>query len=258
VDPHVGHGCEPVDELGVQVVEIAEGSAEEEVLADVAEWPLDLTLGFGPVRPAGFRMKAVMPGEVEQRAVVNDAALRRFADDRGLHPVVEDFLWHAADIGEGGDVAAQHRLQVLMQDEARPQPAARAEYQQEQPDDPRHCRFVGEHHLELGEVDLRLATRRGLETHLEWRRRRRPDHAQEVGHRGIAAVVAESADLPQQTPAAQLRIGRDPLLQVRLMRIEAAHLRRPRPVDRRLQAAGDVAANGLRILARLTGDRSNG
>ncbi len=155
--PHVGDGFEPVGELGVQIVEIAEGAAEEEVLADVAERPLDLALGLGPVGPAGFRVKAVMAGEVEQRAVVDDAALRRFADHGGLHAVVEDLPRHAADGREGGDVAAQHRLQVLMQDEAGPEPAARAEHQREQPDDPRHRRLVGEHDLELGEVDLRLA-----------------------------------------------------------------------------------------------------
>ena len=126
VNAHVGHGGEPVGELGVQVVEIAERPAEEEVLADVAERPLHLALGLRPVGPAGFRVKVVMAGEVEQRAVVDDAAFRRLADDGGLHPVVEDLLRHAAEVGERRDVAAQDRLQVLMQDEARPQPAAGA------------------------------------------------------------------------------------------------------------------------------------
>src|SRR5512144_854774 len=92
-----------------------------------------------------------------------------------LHPVVEDLLRHAAEVGERCDVAAQDRLQVLMQDEARPQPAAEALDQRKQPDDPRYRRFVGEDHLELGEVDLRLATWRGLETDLERRARGRPD-----------------------------------------------------------------------------------
>ena len=126
MNAHVGHGGEPVGELGVQVVEVAERPAEEEVLADVAERPLHLALGLRPVGPAGFRVKAVMAGEVEQRAVVDDAAFRRLADDGGLHPVVEDLRRHAAEVGERRDVAAQDRLQVLMQDEARPQPAARS------------------------------------------------------------------------------------------------------------------------------------
>ena len=76
VNAKVGHRAEPVGELSVEVVEIAERPAEEEVLADVAERPLDLALGLGPVGPAGFRVEAVMAGEVEQRAVVDDVGLR--------------------------------------------------------------------------------------------------------------------------------------------------------------------------------------
>ena len=37
----IGDRIEPVDELGVEIVEVAEAAAEEEVLADVAERPLD-------------------------------------------------------------------------------------------------------------------------------------------------------------------------------------------------------------------------
>ena len=44
VQPDIGDRRKPVVELGVEIVEIAEGAAEEEVLADVAEWPLDLAL----------------------------------------------------------------------------------------------------------------------------------------------------------------------------------------------------------------------
>jgi hypothetical protein len=64
-------------QLPVQVLEIAEGARQEEVLADVAEGPLDLALGFGPVRPAGFGMEAEVPGQIDERAVVDNAARRR-------------------------------------------------------------------------------------------------------------------------------------------------------------------------------------
>ena len=63
VHARVGHRAEPMGELGVQVVEIAERAGEEEVLADIAERPLDLTLGLGPVGAAGLRVEAVMPGQ---------------------------------------------------------------------------------------------------------------------------------------------------------------------------------------------------
>ena len=57
----IGNGVEPVDELDVEVVEIAEAAADKEVLADIAERPLDFPLGFRPIGVAGTRLKAVMP-----------------------------------------------------------------------------------------------------------------------------------------------------------------------------------------------------
>ena len=54
----VGDSCEPVIQLGVEIVEIAEAAREEEVLPDVAERTLDLALGLGAVRPARPRMEA--------------------------------------------------------------------------------------------------------------------------------------------------------------------------------------------------------
>ena len=74
VHPRIGDRIEPMPQLGVEIVEIAERAGEEEVLADIPERPLDLALGLGPVGAAGLRLEAVMPGEVDQRAVVDDAA----------------------------------------------------------------------------------------------------------------------------------------------------------------------------------------
>ena len=71
-------------------------------------------------------------------------ALAILADHRRLHPVVEDLDRHAADGLEGQHVAAQQRLQVLMQDEAGEDIAGVAEHQREQPDDPGHARLIGE------------------------------------------------------------------------------------------------------------------
>jgi hypothetical protein len=71
----IGDRGEPVGELPVQVVEIAEAAGEEEVLADVAERPLEFTLGLGPVRSTGSGMEPMMAGEVDERAVVPAAML---------------------------------------------------------------------------------------------------------------------------------------------------------------------------------------
>jgi hypothetical protein len=52
VDAGIGDRVEPVPELKVEIIEIAEGAAEEEVLADVAERPLRELSGIlcaGPV-----------------------------------------------------------------------------------------------------------------------------------------------------------------------------------------------------------------
>jgi hypothetical protein len=48
MDAGVGDGVEPGAQLSVEILEISEGAAEEEVLADVAEGPLDFTFGLGP------------------------------------------------------------------------------------------------------------------------------------------------------------------------------------------------------------------
>ena len=76
-----------------------------------------------------------MLGEREQRAVVDDVALAILAGHRRLHAVVEDLDRHAADRLEGRHVAAQQRLQVLVQDEAREDVPGMAQHQREQPDD---------------------------------------------------------------------------------------------------------------------------
>jgi hypothetical protein len=66
VDPDVGDGVEPVDQLRVEIFEVAEAATEEEVLSDIAERSLDLALGFGPVRTTGTRLEAIVRGQRQQ------------------------------------------------------------------------------------------------------------------------------------------------------------------------------------------------
>ena len=73
----IGDRVEPMAQLVVQIVEIAEAAAEEEVLADVAERPLDLALRLGPIGPAGARLEAVVPGEVDRARDCRRRARRR-------------------------------------------------------------------------------------------------------------------------------------------------------------------------------------
>ena len=63
VQARIGHQIQPKAQLSIQVVEIAERAGEEEVLADVAIWPLYLSLRFGPIRPAGLGLVAIVSGK---------------------------------------------------------------------------------------------------------------------------------------------------------------------------------------------------
>jgi hypothetical protein len=59
-----------VSELAVQIIEIAEAAGEEEVLPDVAERPLDFTLGLRAVRRAGLRVEAIVARKVDERGCI--------------------------------------------------------------------------------------------------------------------------------------------------------------------------------------------
>src|SRR5262249_38604535 len=48
----VGDLVEPLAELLVEIIEIAEAAGQEKVLSNVTEWALHFSLGFGPVRLA--------------------------------------------------------------------------------------------------------------------------------------------------------------------------------------------------------------
>jgi hypothetical protein len=112
-----------------------------------------------------------MPGTVDQRAVVDDVGLVVLPDHRGLHPVVKDLAGHSAQGREGRHMATQNGLQILMGGKTCPDQPAVSEHQREQPNDPGYAGLIGEDHLELGEVDLRLLARRGLKAHIERRHR---------------------------------------------------------------------------------------
>src|SRR5262249_50242600 len=188
----IGDRVEPLPQLGIEVIEVAERGAKEEVLANVAERTLDLALGLGPIRPTGTRMEAIVPCQIEERAVVNDKAVRVFTDDWGLHAVVEDLARRTADRFERGDVTAQNRLHVLVHDEAAPDQARVAQHHGEEPDDALHARLVGELDLEAGEIDLGLLARRGLEPHLERCGWLGPDVTYGSLHSRVAAGVTAS------------------------------------------------------------------
>jgi hypothetical protein len=214
VQAAVGDLVEPLGVLQVQVVQVAEAARQEEVLAHVAERPLDLSLGFCPVGSAGPGHGPVMGSEVEQLVVVDDATLVDLAEHGRFHPVVKDLLRHPAEGLECRDVTAQHGSQVLPGNEAAPHHAAVAEHQGEQPDNTLRAWLVGERHPEESEICLGLPPGRRLEATLEKGRVRcRPHTAQKLGDGGVATGEAELTDLAPEPVPGQVREARHALPQ---------------------------------------------
>ena len=56
----------PFIKLGIQIVDIAEGAGQKEILPDIAERTFDLALGLRPIRFAGPRDGAVMVEKCNQ------------------------------------------------------------------------------------------------------------------------------------------------------------------------------------------------
>jgi hypothetical protein len=118
------------------------------------------------------------------------------ADDRGLHAIIENLVRRAADRLESGDMTAQDALQVLVNDEAAPDKPGVAEHHGKQPNDAFDAGIVSKFHLEMGEVDLRLLTRRRFEAHFETGRAQRPQVAHAVSENAVAARVPAFLGLP--------------------------------------------------------------
>ena len=207
----VGDGVEPIGQLSIEVVEVAEAASKEEVLSDVAERSLNLALGFGAVGPTGAGLEAIVPRQRQQRSVVDDVADIILAGHRCLHAIVQDLHRHTADYGECLDMTAEQRLQVLMHDIAREQEARVAEHQAEQPDNPAGAGIVGEVDDEAGKIDLRLNAWRRLEAHLVGLGAiLGTDRGEITLHCGIGTDIAELADLAGQPRGAQVRERRSP------------------------------------------------
>jgi hypothetical protein len=138
--------------------------------------------------------------------------------------------------------------------EPAPEPAAVAQDDREQPQDPRHAGLIGELDPELGEVDLRLLAGGGLETALEGLDARRPSVAQEVRDDAVAALVATLFQLAQQPLSRQVWPGRDARAQVVLVRRDEPGPRRARVVGRRRDANLEMLAHRLAVHAELARD----
>jgi hypothetical protein len=114
----------------------------------------------------------------------------------------------APDRLESRDVAAQDALQILVEDEPRPDQPGVTEHHRKEPDDALDARLVGELDLEPGEVDLGLLARRRLEARFVSDAADRPDIAHAVAHNAVAAGKAALLHLTEQASRGQGGIGR--------------------------------------------------
>ncbi len=72
------------------------------------------------------------------------------------------------------------------------------QHHREQPHDPRRRWLVGEHHLELRKINLALLARRGLKANFKALFSLWPDIPQEDLHHRVAALIAETLQIPEQ------------------------------------------------------------
>src|SRR3954469_23182669 len=236
-------------ELAIEVVEMAEGAGEEEVLPDIAEGALDFALRFRPIGPTRTRLEAVVPGQVEQGSVVDHQALGILARDGRLHAVIEDLAGSPADRSERRRMAAQDGLQVLVQDEAGPDQARVAQYQGEQPHNAFDPWLVGELNLEAGQVDLGLLAGRGLEPNLDREGGGGPDHRDGSLDGRIGPREAALLQFPPQPDGCQPRVGAEALAKIRDKGVRRPGAGWARSVSRRLETAGNVFGDCFAIEA---------
>ena len=160
-----------------------------------------------------------MPGQVEQRTIVDDQAIDILPEHGGFHAIVKDLPGRAAEGLKSRDMAAQHGSEVLVQDEASPDQPRVAEHQGEQPDDAPGAGLVGERDLEAGEIDLALDARWRLEADLERLDRIGAQLLDRPLDPSVAASEALLAQLAAETDGGQPGVGRQPITQIGQERI---------------------------------------
>src|SRR6266568_2402486 len=220
---------EPAGTLIGQVGVAQEGPAVEEIAAEVADGPLHLALGLRPEGTARADPEAPVGGEAEELGILEQppAARAVVLENHALHLIEEDLVGHATE-GREGPLEAQHDGERRL---------ARHEFDREYPrvaedDEEREALAPGE--VDLGEIELGLLTGWGLKPHDRLQLRAWAD----AGHVGfeltVAPGVARGAALVKQPDRRQRRVGRQSLLNQRLVARELrpagralAHRRRP-------------------------------
>ncbi|HMH83726.1 MAG TPA: hypothetical protein VK531_12715 [Gemmatimonadales bacterium] len=203
---------EPAGALVGEVGVAQERPAVEEIAPEVADRPLHFAFRLGPEGTARPDAEPPMGREAEELGILEQpppvGAL--IVQDDALHLIEEDLLGDAAEGREGALEPEHHGEGRLARHELDVEHARVAEDHEE-----RKALPPGE--ADLGEVELGLLARRRLEAHDRLRLRPRAD----AGHVGlqlaVPARVPLGATLLEQADGRQRRIGRQPLLNQRLV-----------------------------------------
>src|SRR5690606_40450595 len=177
------------------------------------------------VRPARTRCEAPVIREAQELGVSDERPAfesQILCDDR-LHLIEEQLLRHAAEEGERILEPGDQGAHVLPAVEAQPQHARIAEN-----DEQRVAHTPRE--AEACEVDLRLVAGRRLETDDRLWSRHRPYLPHVLLQLRIAAGIAGSSNLFEQSHARQLRIGFETRPDDWLVGTELRRYRRPWPI----------------------------
>ena len=133
VDAHVGHRVEPLAGDRVEVAEVGDLEAGQQVLLDVAHAGLDAPLLVPGADVAGGDLEPVVAGEVDMAGIEHRRLAAQAAQHRGLEVVDHDPRRHpAAERLEGVHVAAEEVLEGLRDGELDMHHAAVAEHQHEE------------------------------------------------------------------------------------------------------------------------------
>ena len=209
----IGDLVQPLDELGVQVVEIAEGAGEEEVLPHIAEGPLHLALGLGPVGLAGLGHETVMRRQIEEFGIVGDPLagwsgsstspstavfMRSYRICAGTPPnASKAAIWQRSTVGRSWRSTKRAHIRRLWPSTIENSQTIRStsgwsvNVVRKKAKSTWAC-------LPGGVSNRRSNGTCGLG----------PDGAQEILQHGIAARIAERLDVPEQAAAAEFGKGR--------------------------------------------------
>ena len=131
--PHIGDVVEPVPSLLIEIGVIEERAAVDEIVAQVADGPLDFALGLRAIRATRARREAPVMREAEKLEIAHErAALQpQVARDHRLHLIEEQLLRDAAERAKRLLEPVDQRPHVLARIEPAPQQPRVAEHDEQ-------------------------------------------------------------------------------------------------------------------------------